>query len=61
VSQLCGNIYLPNATLNTLIIGSKEVPLIDMMHFSSRKSHKKDFYDPAMKIMLDLKNKGLLK
>jgi len=60
VSQLCGNIYLPHATLNSLIVGSKEVPLIDMMHFSSRKSHERDFYNPAMKIILDLKSRGIL-
>ena len=61
VSQICGNVYLPHATLNSITIGGRQVPLIDMAHFSSRKSHKKAFYDPAMTIMRDLKARGMLK
>jgi hypothetical protein len=60
VSQICGNIYLPHATLNKVSIGERQVPLIDMAHFSSRKSHKEAFYDPAMNIMRDLKARGML-
>jgi hypothetical protein len=51
VSQICGGSYLPHATLSMLTMGSRQIPLIDMYHFSSRKSHKEAFYDPAMKIM----------
>ena len=54
VSQICENKYFPYATLNSLTVGSQDVPLIDLAHFSSRKSHKGDFYDPAMRIMRDL-------
>jgi hypothetical protein len=60
VSQICGNSYLPYATLNKVSIGGRQVPLIDMVHFSSRKSHKEAFYDPAMNIMRDLKARGML-
>jgi hypothetical protein len=57
VTTACGKPYLPYATLNRIAIRGRQTPLIDMFHFSSRKSHKKAFYDPAMTI---LKDTGLL-
>jgi hypothetical protein len=43
--------YTPSATLNTIAIKGKLVPLIDLYHFSSRKNTETDFYEPVMRII----------
>jgi hypothetical protein len=46
--------YRPNAALNVITINARQVPLIDMFHFSAVKNTEESFYTPAMKIVRDL-------
>ena len=39
------------ACLYDFALGRKKIPLIDLYHFSSRKSDKDDFYSPVMKLL----------
>ncbi|GHT50793.1 hypothetical protein FACS1894102_6490 [Spirochaetia bacterium] len=40
----------PSAARRSVVINGRKVPLIDMYHFSARKSDKDDYYDPMMEI-----------
>jgi hypothetical protein len=41
----------PGAARRSLAINGKTTPLIDMYHFSARKSDSEDFYKPVMRII----------
>ncbi|MDR1388479.1 MAG: hypothetical protein LBJ31_00685 [Treponema sp.] len=40
----------PAISVNLLPINGRDVPLIDLWHFSSRKNTEKDFYNPVMRV-----------
>jgi hypothetical protein len=41
----------PQAALKEITVNGKNIPLIDLYHFSSRKSTETDFYNPVMEIV----------
>jgi hypothetical protein len=43
----------PSAARRSIMINGRKTPLIDMYHFSARKSDKDDYYDPVMGIYHD--------
>jgi hypothetical protein len=43
--------YKPAASLYSITINNRTVPLIDLFHFSTRKSSEMDFYNPVMSIL----------
>lgn len=45
----------PSAARRTITISGKRVPLIDLYHFSARKSDNEDFYKPVMGIYFSVK------
>jgi curved DNA-binding protein CbpA len=42
----------PSAARRSMSINGNKVPVIDLYHFSSRKSDRDDFYDPVMGIII---------
>jgi hypothetical protein len=40
----------PALSVNLLPVNGREVPLLDLWHFSSRKNTEKDFYNPVMQV-----------
>jgi hypothetical protein len=46
-----GKTWQPHATVNRIAINGRQVLLIDLNHFSSRKRTKECFYDPVMGIV----------
>jgi hypothetical protein len=46
-----GKTWQPHATVNRIVINGRRVLLIDLNHFSSRKSTRECFYNPVMGIL----------
>jgi hypothetical protein len=51
ITEIDSQSYQPYATLSTLTVNRKQIPLIDLFHLTSRKSTETAVYEPVMQIM----------